>query len=92
MYEQFYKEGAVQPAVIISRFQSKEEQSLVAGLFNKEIKELTRDEEQKKAVNEVIRSIKRYSLDHRSRHVTDMGELQHLIEEKKRLQTLQIML
>lgn len=92
MYEQFYKDGAVQPAVIISRFQSREEQSLVAGLFNKEIRELTRDEEQRKAVNEVIRSIKRYSLDYRSRHVTDLNELQHLIEEKKRLQTLQIML
>ena len=92
MYEQFYKDGAVQPAVIISRFQSREEQSLVAGLFNKEIRELTRDEEQKKAVNEVIRSIKKYSLDYRSRHVTDMEELQHLMEEKKRLQTLQIML
>ena len=82
----------MQPAVIISRFQSREEQSLVAGLFNKEIRELTRDEEQRKAVNEVIRSIKRYSLDYRSRHVTDLNELQHLIEEKKRLQTLQIML
>lgn len=92
MYEQFYKDGAVQPAVIISRFQSREEQSLVAGLFNKEIRELTRDEEQRKAVNEVICSIKRYSLDYRSRHVTDLNELQHLIEEKKRLQTLQIML
>lgn len=92
MYEQFYKDGAVQPAVIISRFQSREEQSLVAGLFNKEIRELTRDEEQRKAVNEVIRSIKRYSLDYRSRHVTGLNELQHLIEEKKRLQTLQIML
>lgn len=90
MYDQFLTEGAVKPAVIISKFQSKEEQSLVAGIFNKEIREITRDEEQCKAVNEVIRSIKKYSLDHRSRHVTDIKELQHLIEEKKRLQTLQV--
>lgn len=90
MYDQFVTEGTVKPAVIISKFQSKEEQSLVAGIFNKEIQEITRDEEQQKAVNEVIRSIKKYSLDHRSRHVTDIKELQHLIEEKKRLQTLQI--
>ena len=90
MYDQFLTEGAVKPAVIISKFQSREEQSLVAGIFNKEIQEITRDEEQRKAVNEVIRSIKKYSLDHRSRHVTDIKELQHLIEEKKRLQTLQI--
>lgn len=92
MYEQFQNEGAVRPAVIISRFQSREEQSLVAGIFNKELQEITRDEEQKKALNEVIRSIKKYSLDYRSRHVTDLKELQELIEEKKRLQTLQIKL
>ena len=92
MYEQFQNEGAVRPAVIISRFQSREEQSLVAGIFNKELQEITRDEEQKKALNEVIRSIKKYSLDYRSRRVTDFKELQELIEEKKRLQTLQIKL
>ncbi len=92
MYEQFQNEGAVRPAVIISRFQSREEQSLVAGIFNKELQEITRDEEQKKALNEVIRSIKKYSLDYRSRRVTDLKELQELIEEKKRLQTLQIKL
>ncbi len=92
MYDQFHNEGAVRPAVIISRFQSREEQSLVAGIFNKELQEITRDEEQKKALNEVIRSIKKYSLDYRSRHVTDLKELQELIEEKKRLQTLQIKL
>ena len=92
MYEQFQNEGAVRPAVIISRVQSREEQSLVAGIFNKELQEITRDEEQKKALNEVIRSIKKYSLDYRSRRVTDLKELQELIEEKKRLQTLQIKL
>ena len=46
--------------------------------------------EQMKAVNEVVRSIKKYSIDYRSRHVTDIKELQKLIEEKKQLQTLQL--
>lgn len=90
MYEQYANTGQVQPAMIISKFQSKEEQSLVAGLFNKELKAISRDTEQQKAFNEVVHSIKKYSLDYRSRHVTDMKELQHLIEEKKQLQTLQI--
>lgn len=90
MYEQQETMGKVEPAMIISKFQSREEQSLVAGLFNKEIKEISQNSEQQKAVNEVVRSIKKYSLDYRSRHVTDMKELQSLIEEKKTLQTLQI--
>lgn len=92
MYEQYETKGRVEPATIISRFQSKEEQSLVAGIFNKEVKALYQDSEQKKAVNEVVRSIKKYSLDYRSRNVTDMKELQKLIEEKKQLQTLQLTL
>ena len=90
MYEQYATTGKVEPAMIISKFQSKEEQSLVAGLFNKELKQISQDAEQQKAVNEVVQSIKKYSLDYRSRNITDMKELQKLIEEKKKLQTLQI--
>ncbi len=92
MYQQYESSGQVQPAVIISKFESKEEQSLVAGLFNKEIRQLSRDEEQQKAFNEVVQGIKKYSLEYRSRHVTDLQELQNLMEEKKKLQTLQIKL
>ena len=90
IYEQYADTGKVEPAMIISKFQSKEEQSLVAGLFNKELKAISRDVEQQKAFNEVVRSIKKYSLDYRSRKVTDMKELQQLVLEKKKLQTLQI--
>lgn len=90
IYEQYRQNGKVEPAVIISKFQSREEQSLVAGIFNKEIKAVTNDAEHGKAVTEVVKNIKKYSLDYRSRHVTDMKELQRLIEEKKQLQNLQI--
>ena len=90
IYEQYETTGKVEPAMIISKFQSKEEQSLVAGIFNKELKEISKDTEQQKALNEVVHSIKKYSLEYRSRHVTDMKELQTLMEEKRKLQTLQI--
>lgn len=90
MYAQYREYGKVEPAKIISKFQSKEEQSLVAGLFNKEIKAIEKENEQAKAINEVVRNIKKYSLDYRSRNVTDMKELQQLIVEKKQLQNLQI--
>lgn len=90
IYEQYAASGVVEPAAIISKFDSKEEQSLVAGLFNKELKAISRDIEQQKALNEVIRKIKKNSLDYRSRHVTDMKELQQLVLEKKKLQALKI--
>ena len=57
IYEQYAASGAVEPAAIISKFESKEDQSLVAGLFNKELKAISRDMEQQKALNEVIRKI-----------------------------------
>lgn len=90
IYSQYENQGFVEPAVIISHYESREEQSLVAGIFNKEIRALAGDLEQQKAVNEVVQNIKKYSLDYRSRHVTDMAQLQQLITEKKQLQTLQI--
>lgn len=90
IYRQYETMGKVEPAVIISQYESREEQSLVAGIFNKEIRAINGDVEQQKAINEVVRSIKKYSLDYRSRHVTDIKELQQIIEEKKQLQTLQI--
>ena len=62
----------------------------VVGGANKELKEISKDTEQQKALNEVVHSIKKYSLEYRSRHVTDMKELQTLMEEKRKLQTLQI--
>ena len=90
IYEQYADTNTVEPAMIISKFQNKEDQSLVAGLFNKELKAISRDTEQQKALNEVVRSIKKYSLDYRSRKVTDMKELQQLVLEKKKLQSLKI--
>jgi len=60
IYEQYETTGKVEPAMIISKFQSKEEQSLVAGIFNKELKEISKDTEQQKALNEVVHSIKKY--------------------------------
>ena len=78
--------------MIISKYDSKEEQSLVAGIFSKELTDLSGSEEQQKAFNEVVQSIKKYSLDYKSRHVTDIAQLQKLIQEKKTLQNLYIKL
>lgn len=91
IYEQYDKKGKVEPANIISRYESREEQTLVAGIFNKEIRAVTSTSEQQKAVNDVVRSIKKYSLEHRSRRVTDMKELQEIVKEKQKLQTLRVL-
>lgn len=89
LYEQA-EAGAIAPAKIISRFDSKEEQSVVAGLFNKQVKEVREPREQEKALNEVVKSLKKASLEKQSREVTDIAELQRLIAEKKKLEHLHI--
>lgn len=92
MYEQYRENGKVEPAKIISQFDSKEEQSLVASLFNKEITALESEEERKKAFVEVVKSIKKNNIEYRSRTTTDLNELQKILEEKRNLQNLHISL
>ncbi len=91
LYEQA-DEGSISPAKIISCFDSKEEQSVVAGLFNKQMKQVSEQEEREKALNEVVKTLKKASLEKQSREITDLSQLQRLIEEKKKLENLHLTL
>lgn len=91
LYEQA-EEGNISPAKIISCFDSKEEQSVVAGLFNKQVKQVSEQEEREKALNEVVKTLKKASLEKQSREITDLSQLQRLIEEKKKLENLYLTL
>lgn len=83
-------EGSISPAKIISCFESREEQTVVAGIFNKQMKEVTEVSEREKALNEMVKTLKKTSIEKRSREVTDLAELQKLILEKKKLEQLHI--
>lgn len=89
LYEQA-EAGHISPATIISRFDSKEEQSVAAGIFNRQVKEVSEQTDREKALNEMIKTLKKASLEKKSREVTDMNELQNLILEKKKLEHLHI--
>ncbi len=84
--------GELSPAKIISCFDSKEEQSVVAGLFNRQIKEIYDAPEREKALNEVVKTLKKASLEKQSREITDLSQLQTLIAEKKKLEHLNLKL
>lgn len=92
LYEQFQQDGQVHPAKIISFFESKEEQSLVASLFNTDIQMVEEPKEREKALNDIVLKIKKQSLDYRSSHMTDLNELTKLIQEKKKLENMHISL
>lgn len=65
LYEQA-RTGEISPAQIISYFESKEEQSLAAGIFNKQVQQVNEDSEREKALNEMVKTLKKASLDKKS--------------------------
>ena len=91
LYEQA-RSGEISPAQIISYFESKEEQSLAAGIFNKQVQQVNEEAEREKALNEMVKTLKKASLDKKSREITDLSQLQKIIMEKKQLETLHITL
>ena len=60
---------------------------MAAQMFQTDFQTKMSAEEKEKALNELVFRIKEYSIDHRIRNLTDMGELQSLILEKKQWQT-----
>lgn len=86
LYEQMEK-GKPEPAEIISHFQDVEEQKMVAGMFQTDFQTSMEQREKEKAVNELVFRIKERSIEHRTRTLTDMSQLQELIRQKKELQT-----
>lgn len=92
LFQQYKEQGQVIPAKIINQFESKEEQSEVASLFSTTFQEEMSMIEKEKALNDLVYRIKKYSLDLRSRNVTDIEQMQSLIKEQVDLQKLHISL
>lgn len=87
MVEEQYRQGEVNPARIISRFENGEEQTMAASLFNTKLT-LESDAEKRTALKDVICSMKESSLNYRLSHLSpeDLQGLQELMAEKKKLE------
>lgn len=92
VYEAIETTGQIVPGQIISIFQEKEEQNLVAGIFNSNITGIEDKNAREKALTETIVRIKRHHLDEMSRKIQDLDELQKIIRMKSDLQNLHISL
>ena len=92
LFEQFRAQEQVNPAKIINQFESKEEQSEVASMFNRDLSEELTKQEKERALNETVLRIKSHSLEYRKSHATDISELQNIIKEQAELQKLHISL
>ena len=89
MVEEQFRAGEVNPARIINHFEDSEQQTAVAALFHTQIS-LETEEERKKALKDVLCNMKDSSITYRLSRLepTDLTGLQHLMEEKKKLEKL----
>ena len=92
VYQSIDLNGEIVPGQVINLFQEKDEQNLVASIFNSDISGIDDKNARSKALNDTIIRIKRYHLDELSRSVQDLGELQKIIRLKSELQNLHISL
>lgn len=91
LFEQF-EQGTLNPAGIINHFESEEEQSEVASLFNTGLLEGISEREKEKTLNDTIITVKRNSIDYRNRTVTDLNELQEIMREQNEIARIHISL
>lgn len=89
LYEQ-RKNGELNPAKILDHFTEEEQHREAAALFNTRIRELKTKDEREQALKETIIRVKTNSIDYRTLHLApaDMAGLQHLMEEKRKLEDL----
>lgn len=91
LFDQFEK-GELNPAKIISSFTEEESHKEVARLFNTELPENMDIKEKNKALDDIVMRIMKNSLDTKSRNVTDVNELQSIIQAQNALKTMHISL
>ncbi len=91
LFDQFER-GELNPAKIISSFTDEESHKEVARLFNTELPENMDIKEKNKALDDIVMRIMKNSLDIKSRNVTDINELQNIIQAQNALKTMHISL
>ncbi len=91
VFEQYRREGAVNPARIVSQFFEAEEQREVAAIFNARIREIETEGDRDKALWETIIRVKRNSIDCQTAHLepTDLEGLMRAVEDKRALEKLE---
>lgn len=90
LYEQFRKEQAVKPAVIVNMFQDVDEQRLVAEMLQTDLAMDITDEEVDAAVTDIVKKIKLASIKASLETETDIAKVQQLIKERKKIEKLSV--
>lgn len=86
------KTGYVNAAEILNHFLEEDDYEEAAKVFHTRLKEQLGGQQKEQAFRETVVKIKKHSLDQASRNVTDIKELQKVLEEQKKLDNLHISL
>lgn len=85
LYDQLDR-GDLEPARIIGHFEEVEDQNKVASMFQTSFGSKIENDEKKKAITDLILKIKEHSIERQAGQITDLNELQKLVQQKKMLQ------
>ena len=85
LYDQLDR-GDLEPARIIGHFEEVEDQNKVASMFQTSFGSKFENDEKKKAITDLILKIKEHSIERQAGQITDLNELQKLVQQKKMLQ------
>ena len=85
LYDQLDR-GELEPARIIGHFEEVEDQNKVASMFQTSFGSKIENDEKKKAITDLILKIKEHSIERQAGQITDLNELQKLVQQKKMLQ------
>ena len=92
VFDEYEKTGSVNPAQILNHFIEGEEQYReVAALFHASLSESLNNEEQRRALSETVKKIKKHSLEVKGK-TADIRELQEIIRQQSALSVLNITL
>lgn len=92
VFDEYEKTGSVNPAQILNHFIEGEEQYReVAALFHASLSESLNNEEQRRALSETVKKIKKHSLEVKGK-TADIRELQEIIRQQSALAVLNITL
>ena len=93
VFEDYAVRKEVSPAKIINKFDDVNEQTIVAGLFNRHLPEEDFDKaEKEKILNEIVKRIRKQNIDRLARTATKPEDLQKLMTMMTDLQKLHISL
>ena len=85
LFEQYEKDGTVNPARIISTYEDEEQQREAAGILNATIHRVDTREEREKALRETVIRVRENSINHKLANTFDVQEMAALAKEKNEL-------